>query len=205
MIPFASRSAIILAGPSKSGKTEFTLRLLKHVNEMFEDKFERIIWCYSELQTLDLPPGTEMVKGLPDMDELRQQASVPKLLILDDLMCDIGNVLTELFTKGCHHLNMTVVYLTQNVFYGKQRTARLSASYIVLFKSPGNELPIATLARQMYPRNGSKYFIEAYRDATKKPHTYLLVDLTQTIDENLRLRATIFPDETCTVYVIKRV
>jgi hypothetical protein len=54
----------------------------------------------------------------------------------------------------------------------------------------------------MYPGCG-EYLIEAYKDATQKPYTYLLIDLhPQTVDE-YRLRAKIFPDKYQVVYVKK--
>ena len=54
----------------------------------------------------------------------------------------------------------------------------------------------------MYP-NKSAFAVEEYKDATKKPYSYLLVDLRPEQDEDLRLRTNVFPDETGYVYVPK--
>jgi len=54
----------------------------------------------------------------------------------------------------------------------------------------------------MYP-GFSKFAIEAYKDATREPYSYLLVDLRTEQDEDMRLRTNIFPGESQHVYVPK--
>ena len=55
---------------------------------------------------------------------------------------------------------------------------------------------------RMYP-NKSAFAVEAYKDATRQPYSYLFVDLRPEQDEDLHLRTNIFPDETRYVYVPK--
>ena len=43
--------------------------------------------------------------------------------------------------------------------------------------------------------------MQGYKDATGKPHGYLLVDLTQSMDNRYRLRTKIFPGETREAFV----
>ena len=94
------------------------------------------------------------------------------------------------------------MYLTQNLFPpGKQsRTISLNSHYMIVFKNPRDSLGISTLARQMYPNN-TKYLLESFQDATKKPYGYLLLDLHQLTTENMRLRTNILPGEKQIVYV----
>jgi len=68
----------------------------------------------------------------------------------------------------------------------------LNAHYMVLFKNPRDVSQFANLARQMYPKT-SQFAVEAYKDATREPYSYLLVDLRPEQDEELRLRTNIFP------------
>ena len=59
-----------------------------------------------------------------------------KLLILDDLMRESSsNVILDLFTKGSHHKNISVIFITQNVFHkGKaQRDISLNTKYLMLY------------------------------------------------------------------------
>jgi len=80
----------------------------------------------------------------------------------------------------------------------------LNAHYMVLFKNPRDVSQFANLARQMYPKTSQSQFpVEAYKDATREPYSYLLIDLRLAQDEDLRLRANIFPGETHYVYVAK--
>ena len=78
----------------------------------------------------------------------------------------------------------------------------LNAHYLVIFKNPRDANQLATLARQMYP-GSSKFLIESFGDATRKPYGYLLIDLKPDIEDRLRIRTQIFPDETQIVYVKK--
>jgi len=68
---------------------------------------------------------------------------------------------------------------------------------MVLFENPRDVSQFASLARQMYP-NRSAFAVEGYKDATREPYSYLLVDLRGEQDEELRLRTNIFPGETST-------
>lgn len=140
---------------------------------------------------------------VPELSELENNTA-PLLLILDDLMgqCDIK--VEKIFTKLSHHNNISIVYLTQNLFYGtkQQRTISLNAHYLVLFKNPRDSSQITYLARQMFPGK-SRHLVEAYKDATRLPYTYLLIDLKPETDDSHRLRSNIFPDETNFVYVPK--
>jgi len=126
------------------------------------------------------------------------------LLISDDFMSETNQLVANVFTKISHHRNVSVVYLTQNVFDKNKYagTISLNAHYIVLFKNPRDATQFATLARQMYP-NASKFAIEAYNDATSAPYGYLLIDLKPEQDERCRLRTNVFFGETQFAYVRK--
>jgi hypothetical protein len=82
------------------------------------------------------------------------------------------------------------------------RTISLNSHYMILFKNPRDAGQFATLARQMYP-SGSKFAIEAFKDATEAPFGYLLIDMKPDTDEKHRLRTNIFPGELTCVYIKK--
>ena len=65
---------------------------------------------------------------------------------------------------------------------------------MAIFKNPRDKSQIQNLARQFMPTN-SKFLTWAYQDATEKPHSYLLLDLTPNTDDRYRVRAKILPDE----------
>jgi len=163
----------------------------------------RVVYCYGEYQQLFRKyPRVTFHEGLPNVDDF--DGSEPVLLIVDDLMNETDDSVANLFTKGSHHRNISVAFLVQNIFHKNKhiRTISLNAHYMVLFKNPRDASQFASLARQMYP-NKSAFAVEAYKDATKEPYSYLFVDLRPEQDENLRLRTNVFPDETGYVYVPK--
>jgi hypothetical protein len=113
------------------------------------------------------------------------------------------NVL-DMFTKGSHHKNLSILLLTQNIFSkGKHsRTISLNAHYIILFKNPRDKSQISHLARQMYPKE-SKFLEEAYFDATQDAHGYIFIDLKQSTPNELRIQTNIFSKSKRYVYVPK--
>jgi len=170
---------------------------------MVKPQIEKIIWCYGIYQEIfDKYSQIQFHEGLPDLNIFDGKQKT--LLILDDLMSETDDRVTKLFTKISHHRNVSILYLTQNLFYSSKhtRTISLNAHYFVLFKNVRDSTQIANLARQMFPGK-SNFMIEAFGDATMAPFGYLLVDLKPETDERCRLRTNIFPGETHFVYVRK--
>jgi len=170
---------------------------------MIDPPPEQIWYCYGEYQPMfNRYPDVIFHEGLPDFSKF--DGRQPILLILDDLMAETNLDVANLFTKGSHHRNISVLYLTQNLFHNNKymRTISLNSHYIILFKSPRDANQFATLARQMYPTR-SKFAQEAYRDATDRPFGYIFIDLKPQQDERYRLRTNIFPGENQYVYVKK--
>ena len=107
-----------------------------------------------------------------------------------------GNQLVEnLFTYG-RHLNLSVVFVSQNLFHtGKKcRTISLNSTYIVVFKNPRDQTQIHRLACQMFPSK-PKFLQAAYEEETKDPYRYLFLDFHPNSLEFARVRGNIFPYE----------
>ena len=69
----------------------------------------------------------------------------------------------------------------------------------MLLKNVRDKNQFMFLARQRYPENSNSLY-KAYLDATRKPHGYLLLDLSQDTDDFLLFRTDIFPTELTIVY-----
>jgi hypothetical protein len=195
---------LILSGGTGSGKTVFTFKLISEAQRMITPPPEKIIYCYGEFQEIfNDYPEVEFTEGLPDISQF--DGSHRTLLIIDDLLSETNHSVEKIFTKKSHHCNISVLYLSQNLFYkGKHnRTISLNTHYMVLFKNPRDLTQITVLSRQMYPGYG-KFLVEAFRDATKEPYGYLLIDLKPDTDDRYRIRTKIFPsDERQYAYVPK--
>jgi len=101
-------------------------------------------------------------------------------------------------------MDVSVLYLTQNIFYGgkQNRTIGLNAHYLVLFRNPRDATQVSHLARQMYPGK-TKFLVEAFHDATVEPFSYLVLDLKPDTEDKYRVRAKIFPGDNSCVYIPK--
>lgn len=207
--PLIHPSAIIVSGPSQAGKSQWVSKLIRSSDTMIVPPPRKVIMCYSEWQPLyDSMPNVKFHKGLIDIETLTSEE--PKLLILDDLMDLLakkeGEIISQIFTKHCHHRNLSVVLITQNLFHkgGHMRNCQLNSHYQVLFKNPRDKTQISCLARQMYPSKGqSKFMLDAFNDATSVKYGCLVVDLRQETDDILRLKTKKFPDESTYVYVTR--
>lgn len=191
----------LVSGPTCCGKSYFVRDLLHHRKTHIDTKFLEIIWCYGEWQPLyDTFKGITFHEGI--LDQLPSDGK-PRLIIIDDLMREADGRVLDLFTKGSHHRNLSVIFITQNLFHkGKaQRDISLNSHYIVIFKNPRDAAQITYLARQISPEN-PKFIQEAYRDATSCAHGYLLLDLKQDTDDSIRVRTCIF-DKQPIIYIPK--
>ncbi len=196
--------SMIVSGPSKAGKTVFVSKLVKNCESVMEQVPSEIIWCYSEFQPgyKELTSYVKFVEGIPDLNALKEDSRRPKLLIFDDMMdrFEKDSSLTTLFIKGSHHWNISCIHIVQNLYFNGMRTARINTNYMILFKNPSDKLQVSNLGKQLFPGK-AKFFMNAFEMATEKPFSYLLLDLTQSCPENLRLRSQIFPGETQVVFV----
>lgn len=204
MIHFIHPFSAIVAGPSGCGKSSFVTNFLKHMKDICNEEFSQILWCYDEMQPLYNLKNVNYHQGLPDLTMF--DGSTPHLVIIDDLMRESDGRIVDIFTKGSHHRNLSVFYITQNLFHqGRgQRDISLNSSYIVYFKNPRDRTQVRYLARQVFPDN-LKFIEEAYKDATKDAHGYLMIDLKQSTNDACRFKTKVFPfDGYCTAYVPKK-
>jgi hypothetical protein len=193
------------AGPTSSGKTVLVRRILKHHKSIIYFKGMsieklKVFWAYGQWQNLykEEIPNVEMryVEGLPSEEEILSDK--PHIIIIDDLMSELGSdkKLTNLFTKGSHHNDISVIFISQNIFHqgSQMRTISLNCHYMLLMKNPRDKAQIMALAAQIYP-NKSKFLIEAFNDATKSQFGYIKVDMKQDTPDNLRIQTRITPEE----------
>lgn len=201
-MPFIGPTSILITGPSGCGKTQFVRNLLRYRDCMFYPPPGRIVYCYlmdQELfRTMESEiPGIEFHQGVPDKDHYWDE-KVHNILILDDLgpECVGSPHVANLFTAGSHHKNITLLFITQALFTRGtwSRLISLNSHYYVLFKSPRDSSIVSCLGRQCFPRD-SKRLRDAYELGTSECHSYILLDLTQTTDDALRIRSNILPNE----------
>lgn len=199
-------SVMQVVGPSGCGKTRFVSQLIQ-TKGIYKHDHKNIYWHMGvglNEEGTELPSNVIIRQGFEDkdwMDKLKKY----DVVVIDDLFTEVNKEqnFNNLFTKVARHRQVSVIFITQNMFHqgGNHRTRNINVHYLVLFKNPRDKTTISWIARQAYPEN-PKFLIEAYHDATdNKPHGYLFIDFTQECPESMRVRSDIFTD--MTVYINK--
>lgn len=197
-MPVNHPATMLISGGTGSGKSVFTRSLIENHGVTFAGlpAVPRVLWCYSIHQPAFSRriSGTASLfhEGLVDEQKLKQLS--PDILVIDDMMTEKSNdpFVHNLFTKISHHLKITVIFITQNMYEKGQCKMKRNAHYLVMMRSPSDKSQILTLARQLYPGN-SRFFLEAYNDATAQKFGYLLIDVSPHSEEETRLQTNIIP------------
>jgi hypothetical protein len=146
-------------------------------------------------QLAALKKNVQICEGLSEIFEKAQGLSC--LFILDDLLNEVfSRAVCDLFTKGSHHRNLSVVLITQNFFHSSYPLSRhiVECEISGCLKNVRDRNQFTNLARQVVPE-GSGSPCEAYREATQKSHGYMILDFSQDTDDLLRYRTNVFPSE----------
>lgn len=96
-----------------TGKTTTLLRILQHHKQLFTTEYSKVLYCMPETHVTNERPFIESLrKAYPEI-EIRgseptfadfRSNSLPKLVILDDMILTISPALLEsLFTRDSHH------------------------------------------------------------------------------------------------------
>jgi hypothetical protein len=194
---------MVIAGPTMSGKTFFVRQLLTKSN-LIEPPPERIVWIYSEWQPEydrlrdHFQQGIEFIKGWSAELYEKFHPGIRNLLVLDDVMGSTKNdgTLSDLFTKGASHRNLSVLFITQNLFFQGRSAVdvRRNSQYIILFKCRQDKRQVAHFARQTFPEN-PLFLMNAFADAVSEDHGHLLIDLKPTCPEEYILRSNVLNDD----------
>lgn len=195
--------SMVISGPSNCGKTYLVKNIIENASKIMSSKPENIVYIYSCWQPLydELLKICDIrfIQGLPEKlcdDELLPPDKI-NLLMVDDLMDSASNNLEfqRAFTQYVHHRSLNIIYIVQNLFIqGKaSRTISLNTNYLISFNNPRDKYQVTLLAKQMFPGN-SKYFLEAFNDATTSQYGYLLIDFKTKTPDYLRLRTALLGD-----------
>jgi len=110
--------------------------------------FTEVVWCYGEYQTLydqitsgrKSPTPVRFHAGIADILSFKPSDG-PRLLCIDDLMAESGSEVVYLFTRLSHHRNLSVMFITQNMFYkGKGKRDMNPNSQCRRFQKPERKM-----------------------------------------------------------------
>jgi len=201
-VRFNNKSTITIAGPSQSGKTTLIERIIRLKDDLFQEPITNVYWFCAYIPEEKLE-GVIYKIGLPN--SILNDIEPYSIIILDDFMKELSNSneLTMLMTKAVHHMPITLIYITQNIFHkGRDtKTRRLNTNYLILFKNPHDKLQIDYIGRQMYPKD--KGFLSSVYDhiTSNQPYSYLLIDCQQSTPDEIRIRTPIAGESIMKVYI----
>jgi hypothetical protein len=197
----------MIAGPTQSGKTSLITQILFYNQLIINPQPSRIIYCYKTWQSKydemrKIWPTIQFEEGLIDMEQLDPNQN--NVVIIDDYMQEgeKSSSILELFTVNSHHKNISVFFLTQNLFsQGKHsRSISLNCHYLIVFNNPRDRMQINVLARQMFP-NRVNFFMEAFEDAMEtRTHGYIFLDFKQSTETRNRVQTGIIPGDQRLIY-----
>jgi hypothetical protein len=200
----------LIFGCSGSGKSELVAKILRNIAYCYELPTRSIHVCYAVYQPLyaqlaeDLP-NISFHNSLPTMDLIHSLRSPlhHDIIIIDDWARESAEsrLISDIYSRYSHHFQISCLQLVQNLFVsGSQRRMQsTNAHYTFFMKNPCAADQIATFARQRHPKR-SKLFLDAYREVTAQPWSYLLNDSHPRSDPSYAIRTGLFPGDELLVY-----
>jgi len=155
--------------------SSFVIRLLENRRDIcIEPTFAGVIvWRYGEKIAVpsrhQLPANVRFSERVPE--DFGGANGEPCLVFLDDMLTDVySKQVCELFTRGSHHRNISVILITQKLFHQDRfcRDISLNAHYIVALKNVRDKKKFMYLVSQVYPEDSLGLY-NAYLDATQEP------------------------------------
>ncbi len=203
----------LVVGPSGSGKTFRMCEILRWKNQLFQggEDIKNIVFCYAAWQSCykdlsaallrDNKISMRFIKKKPSSVEFVQLVKAAascggSIVVIDDFMSQIDEDLVDIVTVQSRHHNTSTFILFQSLFPANRlgRQISLNVKYIHAHKNPRENAQIQILARQLSPNN-YKYIVQAYHKVTETPYQCLLFDLTQQMEDCLRIRSHYLPRE----------
>jgi hypothetical protein len=144
------------------------------------------------------------------MSALKPKLGNATLLILDDLTIvsasnkeNIEN-LNNLASRDSHHLNISVIFVCQNLNYGcgKLRNARINSQYHIMFNSLTDTRDVELIASNK--KINSATLQKILSDVGKKQYMYLVFDGSPKGYNNTRLCTGILPHENTIIYDVEK-
>ena len=121
-LEFEHPFSMIVAGPSRSGKTHWVIDLLVNMETRIVPTPASITYCYAHWQKKydylkENDPSVQFYEGLPSTAHFKTLSNA--IVVFDDLMdASMGNQnMMNMFTEKNHHQNISVILMMQNLEY----------------------------------------------------------------------------------------
>lgn len=195
--PFTS----IVCGPTQSGKSTFVQQWMINHKDYVNVEFD-YIYIFMGTDEKDNPTLTSLKNFFPDkvsifkcdaemckeletfvknIMERKAKAKQNGCIIFDDLMKELSNceIILDIFTKYSSHWNVSVIFITQNVFYKGKNSSQNVTLYrnthiLILFKSFLDTTTLRNIASRISSTSNSKNLNKMLREIIER-HRYVVI------------------------------
>ena len=187
-IKFLANHNTIISGPTGVGKTEFILEVIR--SKLVQTFPKRIYYMYNIEQAfmkLWNETETQPITFIKGLEFGKMDTSESSLLVIDDLILSTNTEVAEMFILGSHHRQISLFFITQNLFPNDPvfRIMSANAHYYVIFHSQRNFRQVHTLARQVFVGKDLKRITEAYKRASETSRGFIILSFVPQLPNEL--------------------
>lgn len=197
-----------ITGMSRSGKSQLALQIALNREKVYDRKQEKCIYLYNQYQKAfdeakEKDDSIVFTNDIEELEEFISQATGGLLIILDDFLLQmqssLNDYISQFFVHRTHHEDLSIILLQQVLYAKNARVLNLNAHYLVIFRMTRDSRQVLCLGSQMMP-DKHRFVYDAYKLATSKPYSYLLIDLYPSTPEEARFRSSVFVDKNLRLY-----
>lgn len=199
---FCSPCVIQIVGPSMTGKSTIVRKLIEYKDSLFEIRPTKVLYCYGVWdKKFDEMKNINFIKGIPnDLEHINseyfQDSSNHLLIVFDDLMDEIvkSSEMERLFVRGVHHCNISVIYVSHNLYYQGRfsRTISLNLQYLILLRGNKDTRQLHLLGGRLGLKKEISY---AMKDIESAKYSYILIDCHPKNEHYMKVITGIFPGD----------
>jgi len=99
---------------------------------MIEPTPDKISYLFCQIPSaVDHCTDVDFCHSMPKVDKIEKLTNAR--IMLNDMMNKIDNEATNMFTRGLHHRNVSVVFVVQNFVNKNKHLRMINVQYIMLF------------------------------------------------------------------------
>jgi hypothetical protein len=173
---FSKYSRTLIVGRSASGKSVLTNCIIQQRDRLYPTRIDQVL-CISPK-----PVVTITAKGVKFLNTIPETIPSNSLVILDDCMLDndILKQASQLCVRDIHRSNSHLILIAQRLYVNNPyyRLCVDQMTHIVLFRLTKCFNTMSRFVSHSFPKSLKDYFWSAYHQATSRPYSYLLVDIS---------------------------
>lgn len=192
----------MIAGPTQSGKTCLTSRILKNSSWLYSKPPNDIFYFYNSVIPTDDPfllNNAHFVEGLPDikwLEKTHDEYGDNITVVIDDQALHITEDTAELFTVGCSRFKTNIIFITQNLYFGSKKGGRdltKNIMYLFLMRNPREENSLRYFCSQQV--EPTKELMKMFKDICHRPYSYMFINFHQTADPKYKYMYNLFGED----------